>query len=156
MPPPYDDELALRRLAETYARYADRCDGRRLAELFVPGGQLRIRRPGELTPSTTLHGHAEIAAAIDRLTRYDATFHLVANHIAACDGDDATAEVYCLAHHVTGRGDGHDEPRDHVMVIRYIDRCRRGADGWRFVERELQVDWTEERVVTAAPAARRA
>jgi hypothetical protein len=36
---------------------------------------------------------------------------------------------------------------DHVMHIRYLDRYRRTADGWRFAERETNVDWTVDQPV---------
>ena len=149
------DRLALRDLVEGYARCADRCDGPGLAALFELDGELRVRRPQELAPSTVLRGRDEIAIAIGRLSRYDATFHLVANQYVTLAGAEATAEVYCLAHHVSSDPDGeHEHGRDHVMVIRYADRYRRNPDGWRFVERELHVDWTEDRAITAPPLPR--
>jgi len=144
------DRLALRELADAYARCADLADGPGLAELFEPDGELLVRRPGESAPSTTLRGRDEIAAAIGRLVRYAATFHLVANHYPSLAGVAATAVVYCLAPHATADG------RDHVMVIRYQDRCRRGPAGWRFERRELFVDWTEARAVTSVLSPRRA
>lgn len=145
------DRLALRDLVEAYARCADRCDGPGLAALFEADGELRVRQPRETAPSRVLRGRAEIADAIGRLARYDATFHLVANHYLTIAGDEATGEVYCLAHHVTAGG---ADVRDHVMVIRYADRYRRAPDGWRFAERELHVAWTEDRPVTSPPAPR--
>lgn len=138
-----DDRFALRELAEAYARCADRRDGPGLAALFEPDGVLRVEHPPPRR-SVELHGRDEIAAAIGQLSRYAATLHLVANHYAAIDGDRATAEVYCLAHHVMPA-----EQVDHVMVIRYLDSYARYPDGWRFVRRELAVDWTEERSVTS-------
>ncbi len=146
------DRLALRELSETYARCADRRDGEGLAALFEPDGVLRVVPRGAEAPSGELSGRVDIAAAIERLDRYAATLHVVANHYASVEGDAATAEVYCLAHHLV---DGADGQTDHVMLIRYFDRYRRTADGWRFVARELQVDWTEQRVVTSSPSSQR-
>jgi len=145
------DRLALLDLAYAYARSADRIDAEALGALFVDEGVLRvISRGAEDTPMQRV-GRTDIVSAIKRLDRYDVTFHMIGNHYYEIDyeidGDSATGEVYCIAHHV------HGEPgnkRDHVMMIRYHDRYRREAGGWRFAERELHVDWTEERAVTSA------
>ncbi len=140
------DRLALLDVAYAYARFADRIDAESLGGLFVEDGVLRILRPrGGVAPVERV-GRAEIISAIKRLDRYQSTFHLVGNHYYEIDGDEATGEVYCVAHHVQGEP---DERSDHVMMIRYVDRYRREPDGWRILERELHVDWTEERVVTS-------
>lgn len=139
------DRFALLDLSYAYARSADRIDAERLGALFVDDGVLRIvARNAQGTPIERA-GRAEIVGAIKRLDRYDTTFHMVGNHYFDIDGDSATGEVYCIAHHVHG-----DEgaKRDHVMMIRYHDHYRREAAGWRIVTRELHVDWTEERAVT--------
>lgn len=139
------DRLALLDVAYAYARFADRVDADGVGALFVADGVLRIIRRGVDAAPVQRVGRAEIVAAIKRLDRYDATFHLVGNHHYEIDGDTATGEVYCVAHHVDGDAGAR---RDHVMMIRYHDRYRRGPHGWRIVERELHVDWTEDRVVT--------
>jgi hypothetical protein len=141
-----EDKLALRELAEAYARCADRVDGEGLAALFLPEGVLRIVRRGVDDPPAVRNGRAEIATAIKRLDRYVKTFHMVGNQYLTVDGDDATGETYCIAHHLLGES---GEQIDHVMMIRYQDRFRREPDGWRIAVRELQVDWTEERIITS-------
>jgi hypothetical protein len=141
---PVADRLALLDLAFAYARHADRIEADHLGALFVDDGVLRIVRRGSDAPPVERIGRADIVSAIKRLDRYESTFHLIGNHVYEIDGDAATGEVYCVAHHV------HGEPGsrlDHVMMIRYQDRYRRQADGWRIAERELWVDWTEERAV---------
>ena len=136
--------MALLDLAYAYARHADHIEADALGALFVDDGVLRIIRAGGAAVVERV-GRAEIVTAIGGLARYDKTFHMVGNHSYVIEGEDATGEVYCIAHHV------HGEPgsrRDHVMMIRYHDRYLRTGDGWRIVERELHVDWTEERTVT--------
>lgn len=140
------DRLALLDVAYAYARFADRIDAESLGGLFVEDGVLRILRPGADVAPVERVGRAEIISAIKRLDRYQSTFHLVGNHYYEIDGDEATGEVYCVAHHVQGEP---GERSDHVMMIRYHDLYRRAPTGWRIVQRELQVDWTEERVVTS-------
>ena len=140
------DRLALLDVAFAYARFADRIDGASLSALFVDDGVLRINRPGGVPPVERL-GRDAIAVAITGLERYDKTFHMIGNHYYEVDGDDASGEVYCIAHHVHGEV---SSKVDHVMVIRYQDQYRRTPDGWRLVVRELAVDWTEERPVTSS------
>ncbi len=49
------------------------------------------------------------------------------------------------------RGPGRDGSRpagtDTVWYIRYRDRYRRSGPGWRFVRRELHLQWVEEHPV---------
>ena len=140
------DKVALRDLAEAYARHVDRREAKEAAELFTAEGVLRIVRRGSEQTPVVRTGREELTAAFANIDRYPATLHVVANHYVDIDGDAATGEVYCLAHHLYGEG---ADQGDHVMVIRYQDRYRREADGWRIAERELRVDWTEDRTVTS-------
>lgn len=140
------DSLALRELALSYARHADRREPELLAALFARDGELRMVRRGDTGPPTVSRGRAEITAVVARLRRLEATFHFVGNHTVDIAGDAATGEVYCLAHHVSARG---HERIDHVMFIRYQDRYRRYGEKWLFIERELHVDWTEDHLVNS-------
>jgi hypothetical protein len=79
---------------------------------------------------------------VRRLQQFSATFHLVANHSIAVDGDDGHGEVYCVAHHLSVEA---ARSVDHVMYIRYLDQYRRQDGSWRFAARETFVEWTEER-----------
>jgi hypothetical protein len=141
---PNRDDMALRRLALSYARHADRREPDLFASLFEPDGELRMVRRGDTGPPGVSRGRTEIAKAVARLSRFEATLHFVGNHTIDITGDDATGEVYCLAHHVSARG---DDRIDHVMFIRYQDRYRRHGEEWLFAERELHVDWTEDHLV---------
>ncbi len=140
------DRLAIRDLVDGYARAVDQPDGQAAAALFTPDGVLRIFERGTPAPVREREGREQIASAMEGLRRYDTTLHVVANHYADIDGDTATGETYCLAHHVRdveGQGD-----MDFVMAIRYLDRFRRTDEGWRIERRELQVEFTEDRPVT--------
>jgi ketosteroid isomerase-like protein len=140
------DRLAIRRLVDAYARAADRVDGPAAGACFTPDGVLRICNRGQAEPVRVRTGPEEIASAFAGLGRYDVTLHVVANHYVELDGDAATGETYCLAHHVH---DGEDGAKlDYVMAIRYLDQYRRTAGGWRIAVRELQVEFTEDRPVT--------
>ena len=138
------DRLAIRRLADDYARCADRIDNTGLAALFAPDGVLRVCERTGGQPVRERVGRDEIAEAILGLSRYEVTMHLVCNHYVEIDGDTATGETYCRASHIRPVEGGPDGAREsYVMNIRYLDRFVRLPEGWRFAERELQVEWNE-------------
>lgn len=143
------DRLAIRELVDRYARAADRVDGEGAAALFTEQGALRIFERGTEAPVRERIGREAIATAFAGLSRYDVTLHVVANHLIELDGDAATGETYCLAHHVRTIGEGDDaHPSDHLMAIRYLDTYERTVQGWRIAQRHLQLEFTEERPVS--------
>ncbi len=143
------DRLAIRELVDRYARAADRVDGEGAAALFTEHGALRIFERGTEAPVRERIGREAIATAFAGLSRYDVTLHVVANHLIELDGDAATGETYCLAHHVRTIGEGDDaHPSDHLMAIRYLDTYERTEQGWRIAQRHLQLEFTEERPVS--------
>jgi hypothetical protein len=139
------DELALRRLAALYARAADRDLPETFAGVFLPDARLRVYRPSDTdTPSTDITGHEALAGVPGKLAgRHARTFHFLGQSTYDIGDDEASGEVYCLAHHLTADPDG---GTDYVMHMRYLDTYRRGDDGeWRIAERTAHVDWTETR-----------
>jgi hypothetical protein len=159
----WEDEASLRSLSTAYAAAADARDGEWLASLFAEDGALVVPNlPSDLRPVVTRRGHDALAQVAEMLRRYDRTFHLVTNHRFAVDGDSASGEVQCVAHHVsvTGAPPGGDSVSagpagtDAVWFIRYRDRYRRSVAGWRFERRELHLQWVEEHPVArlGAPA----
>ena len=78
----------------------------------------------------------------ERLRGHDATTHFNGQSTVAIDGDHATGESYCIAHHVSS-ADG----RRTIMLasIRYLDTFVKRDGSWYFAERNLMVDWTETR-----------
>jgi len=161
-PPGWEDEASLRSLSTAYAAAADARDGEGLASLFTDDGALVVPRlPSDLRPVVARRGHDALAEVAEVLRRYDRTFHLVANHRFAVEGDTASGEVQCVAHHVSltgppGGGSASAGPAgtDTVWFIRYRDRYRRSAAGWRIERRELHLQWVEEHPVAllGAPA----
>ena len=134
-----DDERSIRALALAYAHHADRREPELLAALFEPDAPLRMVWRTGSTPPAESRGHRQIAHVVGQLRQFPTTFHFVGNHLVEVTGDEATGEVYCEAHHLSADG------VDLVMFIRYSDRYRRDGATWRFAERELLVDWMEER-----------
>jgi hypothetical protein len=128
----------IRDLAAAYALACDLRDAARLTALFDSGAQLMVHMPGaEARVRQAPDGISSIPAL---LARYGQTFHFTGLHRIVVDGDAATGDVYCDAHHRTGR-------QDLVMHIHYEDRYRRGADGWRFARRDVRVLWTDTREI---------
>jgi uncharacterized protein (TIGR02246 family) len=130
------DRDALRRLVERYATAVDHRDLDGAAGCFLPDGRLTV---GDGAP---LEGREAIVGALGRLSRYEVTGHLLGHSNHAVDGDRATGESWCRAHHVYEEG---GVRRDRVMEIRYLDRYVRGGEGWRIEDRHLVVDWLEDR-----------
>ena len=132
------DRLALRYLSESYAAGCDRRDISLILPVFADGGKLTVhwhgREPGVMIAPDDLE---RIPTG---LARYDRTMHFLGNHHAEVDGDWATCQTYCFAHHITGTN-------DYVMAIVYEDVCRREADGWKIVTRDLRLQWTSDRSV---------
>jgi hypothetical protein len=90
-----------------------------------------------------LHARADLAPVFADLNQYDATTHFVGQStIFTLAGDRATGEAYCLAHHVTVT-DG--KRRIMIASLRYHDTFVKVDGSWFFSERQLYVDWVDER-----------
>jgi ketosteroid isomerase-like protein len=139
-----DDRLALRALVESYARNADRRRLDEMAALFCDEATLLTYEgdPEQVAPAYQRRGRADIRAALEVLHSYDTTTHFLGQQTVELNGDTATGETYCLAHHVHTR-DGRRTLM--VMAIRYLDRYARVGGEWHFAERKLAVDWREVR-----------
>lgn len=136
-----DDRLAIQDLLAAYARGVDARDYERLAALFREDAVLASDR-------FELEGRDAVVRGFRILERYTATTHLVGLPSLEANAGGARGETTCLAHHLYEK-DG--EARIFVMAIRYRDRFSREADGWRFAERRLVVDWEEDRPFQPAP-----
>jgi len=147
-------------LSAAYAAAADARDGERFAGLFVEDGSLVVPRyPDDLRPVVTRSGRQALARVPAGLAHFDRTFHLVGEAVFAVDGDRATGDVQCVAHHLlappAGAGPGPGATPawvDQVWFIRYRDDYVRTADGWRFARRVLHLQWVEEHAVARVGA----
>lgn len=139
-----EDRFALRDLAEGYAFAIDHHDRQAFEALFHEDASLVTfvgNDPGD-EPRNTHTGHAALGRIVDVLaTMYPRTFHLVGNHRCAVDGDSATGEAYCVAHHLTPDPFRHGAT-DYVMVIRYLDDYGRRDGVWRFTRRRMLLEWS--------------
>lgn len=135
-----EDQAALRRTAELYARGADRrCKDDWRAVL---ADDVAISGPG-----FAIDGLEANLGSIDFLAAsFTATRHLVHNQLVAVDGDTASGETTCTAEHRIAGADGAGDTL-LCWAIRYQDQWRREAGAWRFTRRHLIVDWEELRPV---------
>ena len=94
------------------------------------------------TPSMELHRREDLAPVFDDLNKYEATTHFMGQSTVTVDGDRATGETYCIAHHVSA-----SEGRRTLFIasLRYYDTFTKVDSTWLFAERKLMVDWTDTR-----------
>jgi ketosteroid isomerase-like protein len=181
--PAREDEEALRDLSLAYAAAADARDGEALVALFADDGVLMVPRyPVDLRPLVARAAPDGIRQVAEMLCRYDRTFHLVSDARYVVEGERASGEVRCVAHHVTaaagavdageaggaaGAGEaggaaGAGEPvgagsagpagTDMVWFIVYRDQYLRCGTAWRLARRELHLLWVEEHPVSVLGA----
>jgi len=121
------------------ARGMDRHDADLMASAYHPDayedhGSFRGPAPEFITHVNGTGGiggsHAE---------RFSAHHHLLLNHLADIDGDEAHAETYFLFV---------AEPRESPVVKftggRYVDRLVRHGEGWRILARRVVMEWATE------------
>jgi SnoaL-like domain len=135
------DRLAIRELVDAYAHCADR----RLADdqksLFTEDTHFVVYMDGEGSEPTQIIDDREgLTPVFNDLNRYQATQHFNGQSTIQLDGDRATGESYCIAHHLFTQN---AERRLMVAHLRYRDTFVKRDDAWLFAERNLYVDWIE-------------
>ena len=98
-------------------------------------------------PTQELHGRESLAPVFDNLNTYAATMHFNGQSTVSLNGDRATGESYCLAHHLSVGEDG--QRALMVASIRYLDEFVKQDGQWLFAERRLMVNWIDTRPSTA-------
>jgi ketosteroid isomerase-like protein len=137
------NRLAIRELVDAYAHCADRRDADGQKSLFTDDTHFVVYMDGQGSePTQTLEGREALTPVFDDLNRYQATMHFNGQSTIALDGDRATGESYCIAHHVFTDG---GQRRLMVAWLRYDDAFVKIEGTWLFAERKLYVDWTETR-----------
>jgi ketosteroid isomerase-like protein len=137
------DRLAIRELVDAYAHCADRRDADGQMALFTEDTRFVVYMDGQGSePTQVLDGRGALAPVFEDLNRYQATMHFNGQSTVTVDGERATGESYCIAHHLFS-----EEGERKLMVawLRYGDTFVKVGDRWLFGERNLYVDWTETR-----------
>lgn len=141
------DRLALRELFDAYAHCADRRDAEGQKALFTEDTRFAVYMEGEGSePTYVLEGRESLTPVFDDLNRYEVTTHFNGQSTVTLDVDCATGESYTIAHHVYTE-DG--ERKIMVASLRYLDTFARIDGRWYFAERELILDWSETRSISA-------
>jgi ketosteroid isomerase-like protein len=142
-PREHADRLAIRALVDAYAHCADRRDAEGQKSLFTEDTHFVVYMDGEGTePTQELDGREALTPVFADLNRYQATTHFNGQSMVALEGDSASGESYCIAHHLYTE-DG--ERKLFVASLRYLDTFVKRDGTWLFAERKLYVDWTETR-----------
>ena len=140
------DRLAIRELVEAYAHCADRRDAKGQMALFTPDTHFVVFMDAkDPKPSQDLHSREALAPVFADLNQYAATMHLLGQTtILTLTRDRATAETYCMPHHLTVK----DGKRSlMIAALRYTDQFVKIDGAWLFSERRLFVDWIEQRAL---------
>lgn len=144
MAEPTLDEIAareaLRRLVTAYSRAVDRRDFVLLRSLYDDA-------------ATDTHGQmfqggadAYVAFCERALSTYEATVHYVTNMEFVIDGDRAEGEVHKINYHRTHG----PESYEIVTGSRSLDHYIRRDGTWRFLSRQITLDWARKQVVDPA------
>ena len=138
------DRLAIRELIEAYAHCADRRDANGQMSLFTADAHFVVyMNAKDSAPSMELHSRAALAPVFADLNQYASTMHFVGQSTLSTVGvDRAVGDAYCIAHHLTVDG---EKRRLMIASLRYYDTFVKRDGGWLFAERQLYVDWVDER-----------
>lgn len=136
------DRLAIRELIDAYARYADVRRPEAQADLFAPDARTLVYLGGSGEPAQVLTTRQQHLEGFSGLSQYAATTHFNGQFTVTLNGDRATGEGYCLAHHILDAEDGR---KLTVMSIRYEDTYAKQNGTWLFAERRLIIAWTDTR-----------
>ena len=127
------NRLAIRKLVDAYAHCADRRDADGQRSLFTEDTHFVVYMDGQGSePTQVLDGREALTPVFDDLNRYQATMHFNGQSTIALDGERATGESYCIAHHLfTENG----ERKLMIAWLRYGDTFVKVDGAWLFAER---------------------
>lgn len=134
------DIASLRRVVDEYALAVDGRDAAAFADLFTDDGVLAVYEAGEDDPSIEYVGRERLLEVVQLIAAFDATMHVMANHVVDVEGDEAFGRVYALCHHLQEQ-DGKGE--DTLMLLHYRDRYVRIDGRWRIARRDVLRQWTD-------------
>ena len=139
------DRLALRRVVDAWAHYADRGLAKEQSDLFTPDGTILNYEgdPKTNAPHSTIKGRTAIRTALAVLNTFSVTLHMNGQSDAIIQANRAIGQTYCLVHQFTTEN---DHRKCQTLGIRYYDQFFRDQDRWYFVERKLIIDWSDSRV----------
>jgi len=138
------DRLAIRELIDAYAHCADRREAEGQKALFTEDMHFVVYMNGEGTePTDDLHGREQLTPVFAALNQYEVTMHFNGQSTVTLDGDRATGDTYCIAHHVFSDG----ERKIMVAYLRYLDTFVKQDGNWLFAERNLYLEFSDTRAL---------
>lgn len=139
------DRLAIRELIDAYAHCADRRDAESQKALFTEDTHFLVYMNGVGTaPTEDLIGREQLTPVFAALNQYEVTMHFNGQSTVTLDGDRATGETYCIAHHVFS-ADG--ERQIMVAYLRYLDTLVKQGGAWLFAQRNLYLEFSDTRAL---------
>jgi len=139
------DRLEIRELVDAYAHCADRRDAKGQISLFTKDTHFVVFMDAKSEkPSMELNRREDLAPVFGELNKYEATTHFMGQSTVVLNGDRATGETYCIAHHVSA---SEGKRTLYIASIRYYDVFAKVEGKWLFAERKLMVDWTDTRPI---------
>src|SRR6476620_1598890 len=97
-------------------------------------------------PTEDLHGRERLAPVFAALKQFEVTMHFNGQSTVSLDGELATGETYCIAHHVFS-ADG--ERKIMLAYLRYLDTFAKRDGAWLFAERNLYLEFSDTRPLGA-------
>ena len=139
------DRLAIRELIDAYAHCADRREADAQQALFTEDTHFVVYMNGVGTePTEDLHGNEQLAPVFAALKQYEVTMHFNGQSTVTLDGEQATGETYCIAHHVFST----DGTRKIMLAyLRYSDSFVKQGGTWLFAERNLYLEFSDTRAL---------
>jgi SnoaL-like domain len=139
------DRLEIRELVEAYSHCADRRDAKGQMSLFTKDTHFVVFMEARSEkPSMELNRREDLAPVFDELNKYEVTTHFLGQSTVVLDGDRATGETYCIAHHVSA---SEGKRTLFIASLRYYDIFAKVDGKWLFAERKIIVDWTDTRPI---------
>jgi ketosteroid isomerase-like protein len=139
------DRLAIRELIDAYAHCADRRDAEGQKALFTDDTRFVVYMNGVgSAPTEDLRAREQLTPVFAALKQYEVTMHFNGQSTVSLDGDKATGETYCIAHHVFA-ADG--ERKIMLAYLRYLDTFAKQDGAWLFAERNLYLEFSDTRAL---------
>jgi len=137
------DRLEIRELVDAYAHCADRRDAKGQMSLFTNDTQFVVFMDARSEKSSMeLNRREDLLPVFNELNKYVATTHFMGQSTVILDGERATGETYCIAHHVS---ESQGKRTLFIASLRYYDVFAKVEGRWLFAERKIMVDWTDTR-----------
>ncbi|EJO01340.1 nuclear transport factor 2 family protein [Oenococcus oeni] len=133
-------------LIDGYATFADTGQADSQLALFTDDAKTVIYYPENPNNPQIIEGSKALLNGFSGLNQYEKTFHFIGQKKVTIKNDnEANAYVYTIAHHVKNEGKG--EKSLMVMYIRYEDTLIKRNNNWYFKERDLHIDFIENRTI---------